>query len=382
MPTGSDNILNQFEAGQGLTVTGVVEPGSTVVARFGNGAARSATVDANGNWTLTIPASDIPSGENSVALTSTATDRFGNRTVMTEQVAVDTSVRNFARTGGRVGGDGMVNAEEAAAGITFTGTAEPGSTVVLRLPNGQQVSATSASDGSWSATFASNQIPRGEIHSSVTITATDRAGNVASFSDTFIIDTVAPSAPEVTGVNKSTQGTMRGIYTVDTTDSYYFHEVAPNGTTSGVGATRSIDGNEAAFAFSRGVPDGSYLVINTQDAALNETSSLVIVNNTTASVINLNRAGLSGFDFSAIDLTLAPDADLTITEAQLRNLTGPDHRLMIKGDVDDTVHMIGGVDTGQTQMIGGETFSLFTMGTGGSSILVDHDIVTSTSLGV
>ena len=301
---------------------------------------------------------------------------------MTEQVAVDTSVRNFARTGGRVGGDGMVNAEEAAAGITFTGTAEPGSTLVLRLPNGQQVSATSASDGSWSATFASNQIPRGEIHSSVTITATDRAGNVASFSDTFIIDTVAPSAPEVTGVNKSTQGTMRGIYTVDTTDSYYFHEVAPNGTTSGVGATRSIDGNEAAFAFSRGVPDGSYLVINTQDAALNETSSLVIVNNTTASVINLNRAGLSGFDFSAIDLTLAPDADLTITEAQLRNLTGPDQRLMIKGDVDDTVHMIGGVETGQTQMIGGETFSLFTMGTGGSSILVDHDIVTSTSLGV
>lgn len=379
LSTGNDTVVNATEAAAGLTVGGNVEPGSTVVVKFGDGSSHPAVVSTSGAWTLTIPARDIPAGENSVTLTAVATDRYGNTSSLSEQVAVDTIVRNFARTGGTISGDGVVNATEAALGLDFAGTAEANSAIIVRLPNGAVVNTTSDANGNWSAHFTSEQVPRGTLNSSVTVQATDRAGNVASFTDNFAIDTVAPGAPEVTGVNKSTTGTLRGIYTEESTDSYAFHEVKANGTTATVGETHSNSGGETQFDFSRGVPDGSYLVVNTQDAAHNESSTLLIVNNTNAPVVDLNRSGLASFDLSAIDLTVAPEAHLTISESQLRNITGPDHSLIIKGGADDTMSLIGGMDTGTTKLINGQSYSLYTLGTG-ASVLVDDDISTSTPL--
>ena len=378
LSTGSDTTVNAVEASAGLTVTGSVEAGSTVEVKFGNGTARAATVSANGTWSLTIPAGDIPAGENSVTMTAVAIDRVGNSSTLTEQVAVDTIVRNFARTGGTISGDGFVNAEEASRGITFTGTAEPNCTLRVTLASGAVVNTTTGASGLWTATFASTDIPRGTSNSFVTVQATDRAGNVATLSDTFKIDTVAPGAPEVTGVNKSTQGTLRGIYTDETTDSYAFHEIKANGTTASVSETHSTFAGETEFSFGRQVPDGSYLVVNTQDAAQNESSTLLIVNNTNAPIVDLSRAGLATFDLSAIDLTVAPQAQLSITAAQLNAITGPDHSLIIKGGADDTVTLVGGAATTTTKDINGETYKLYTLGTGGS-VLVDDDIITSLS---
>ncbi len=378
LSTGSDTIVNAVEASAGLTVTGSVEAGSSVEVRFGTGASRAATVSANGTWSLTIAAGDIPAGENSVTLTAVATDRVGNTSSLTEQVAVDTIVRNFARTGGLISGDGFVNAEEAARGITFTGTAEPNCTIKVTLASGAVVNTTTGANGLWTATFASADIPRGTSNTSVTVQATDRAGNVATLTDAFKIDTVAPGAPEVTGVNKSTQGTLRGIYTEETTDAYAFHEIKANGTTASVSETHSTTAGETEFAFGRQVPDGSYLVVNTQDAAQNESSTLLIVNNTNAPVVDLNRAGLASFDLSAIDLTVAPQAQISITAAQLNAITGPDHSLIIKGGADDTVTLVGGAATTTTKDINGETYKLYTLGTG-ASVLVDDDITTNLS---
>ena len=378
MSAGPDNVVNAVEAAAGLTVSGSVEAGSSVQVKFGNGASRAAVVDANGNWSLTIPAGDIPAGESSVTMTARATDRVGNTSTLTEQVAVDTIVRNFARTGGTISGDGFVNAEEASRGITFTGTAEPNCTIRVTLAGGAVVNTTTGANGLWTATFASADIPRGTLNSSVTVQATDRAGNVATLTDAFKIDTVAPGAPEVTAVNKSTQGDLRRIYTDETTDSYAFHEIKANGTTATVSESHGTTGGETEFVFGRGVPDGSYLVVNTQDAAQNESSTLLIVDNTNTPVVDLNRAGLAAFDLSAIDLTVAPQAQLSITEAQLKAITGPDHSLIIKGGADDTVTLIGGVATTTTKDINGETYKLYMLGTG-ASVLIDDDITTSLS---
>ncbi|MGL6208849.1 MAG: Ig-like domain-containing protein, partial [Paracoccaceae bacterium] len=354
LSTGSDTILNGTEAAQGLTVTGTVEPGSTVVVKFGNGTSHNATVSTNGTWTVTIPASEVPAGENSVTLTATATDRVGNTATVTEQVSVDTLVRNFARTGGEIAGDGVINATEAAQGVTMNGTVEPGSTVVVRLGNGAEQTVTAGANGTWTVTFASADIPRGEMDRTVTFTATDRAGNTATFSETIGIDTTAPGAPEVVSFSRDETG-LRGIGAEYADNSYSFTRIDGNGTSSAVNATRTDDTiyNETNFRFAQTVPDGSYLVINTEDAAGNESSTLLIVNNTNAPNVDLSRAGLAAFDFTAIDLTFAPDADLTITEAQLRNLTGPDQQLMIKGAADDSVALAGGVDSGQTRSIEG-----------------------------
>ena len=127
------------------------------------------------------------------------------------------------------------------------------------------------------------------------------------------------------------------------------------------------------------MPDGSYLVINTTDAAGNESSTLLIVDNTSAPTVDLGRDGLDGFDFAAIDLTFAPDAELTITEEHLMALTGADHELIVKGDAGDSVTLVGGEASGETREIDGEIYNVYTLGDHGS-VLLDDDIIATTTI--
>lgn len=375
LSTGADSVLSAAEAAQGLTVTGTVEPGSVVMLRLGDGPARAASVAADGSWTVTIPPGDIPAGEALVTLTATATDRVGNSATLTEQVAVDTVVRSFARTGGPIAGDGILNAAEAAAGLPLSGTAEPGASVTLRLSNGATRSVTADAAGQWQVTFASADLPRGETGASVTITAIDRAGNLATLTEAFAVDTIAPGSPEVISFFRDANG-LRGIGTESTTDSYAFARIDATGAALPLGAIRSEDTvfGETNFRFTSQVPDGSYLVIHTADAAGNQSSTLLVVDNTNATQVALDRPGLAGFDLAAIDLTFAPDARMTIDAQTLRSLTGPDATLLVKGGADDTVTLTGGVASGPSRLIDGQGHTLYALGDTGAAVLLDDDI--------
>lgn len=386
LSTGSDAIVNANEAAAGLTVTGMVEPGSTVVVRFGNGSSHTATVAANGSWSLTIPAGDIPAGQNSVTLTATATDRAGNIATLTEQVQVDTRVVNFALTSGTIGGDGVLNAAEVAAGLTLTGTSEVGATVVVALANGKTRTVTVGNDGTWSATFAAADLPSGEASTSVTVTATDRAGNTATFTETFAVDTVAPSDPWITN-DAGTGNQISGIAIDASAGDVDYFTVNAAGVVSALtpqvtfSSDVSVEGrtvpSEWAF-FQTPVQDGTYLVIRDQDAAGNESSTLYIRNTTGEVTVDLGRSGLEQFDFGTIDLTAA-DASLSLTATQILALTGADKQLTISGDADDQVNLTGGAYTGTTQTIEGETYKLYLVGSGGASVLIDDDITITTS---
>ena len=384
LSAGSDNVVNQAESARGLTITGTVEAGSTVMVQFGTGAPHAATVAGNGTWSVAIPTGDIPAGEASATMTVTATDAYGNTAVHTEAVAIDRVVRNFQPSPGQLSGDGYLNAEEAAQGLVISGTAEPGASVQVQIAGGGQMTVTASPTGAWSTTFTGANLPRGEVDTTVTVTATDRAGNVASYTQDVMIDTIAPGAPDVEAFTRNALGLTR-IETDDAEESYDFTRIDTNGNVSNIDAVHSVDEvfgtqNVTFGSFGSGgftstpVPDGSYLVVNTTDLAGNESSTLLVVNNTNAPDIDLSRPGLSGFDFSAIDLTFAPDADLTITEAQILNITGADKTLVIKGDIDDNVSIVGGVNTNQTQEIDGEMYNIYTVGTSGATVLLDDDI--------
>lgn len=377
-PVTTDNVVNFTESQTGLVVAGTSTPGAVLTVTV-QGITQSATVAENGSWSVTYPTGTLPGGEYSASVTATTTDAAGNPSTTTHTFAVDTLVRDFATTGGAIGGDGVVNAAEAAAGIKMTGTVEPNSTVVVRLSSGAQQTVTAGADGLWTATFRSSEIPRGEMDQTVTITATDHVGNTATISRAFEIDTIAPGAPQVESFGRDQSG-LRNIGTEVTTDTYAFSKIDAAGVTTAVPAVRTDDAlnNETNFRFASTVPDGSYLVINTEDTAGNQSSTLLIVNNTSAPEVDLSRAGLADFDFTAIDLTFAPDADLSITAQQLASLTGPSGELLIKGDADDQVTLIGGANSGTTQTIDGEIYKIYTLG--GNSVLIDDDILTTISV--
>ena len=120
--TAGADAVNAAEAANGVTVSGTVEAGSTVTVSWGDLTlpASAVTVAANGTWTATIPASAIPAGEAFVTVTATARDQYGNTSgTLTQVVEVDRVVTPLTRSGGQIGGDGYINAEEAAAGVTL-----------------------------------------------------------------------------------------------------------------------------------------------------------------------------------------------------------------------------------------------------------------------
>lgn len=385
---GTDaTTLNAAERAGGLPVTGTVEPGSSVTISVGSWSQTiPASQTANGTWSYTIPANALPDGSNASATISVvARDQYGNVSqTMSQTIAIDTSVTNFsaANISLGTGGDGILNAAEAAAGMPVSGKAEAGSSVSVVIGTTTHT-ALADSNGNWSVMFTKAELPSGEVSgATASVTATDPAGNVSGpHVLTFNVDTIAPDHAWVTQ-DFGNNNIINGVATETMPGTYTYHSVAATGaatqiaTTGEMAVTATVDGHQVAsdfVLFNSPVQDGSYLVIKATDTAGNEASTLYIRNTTAEVTVDLSRPGLHGFDISAVDLS-ASDANLTVTEAQLNSLTGADKTLVIRGGADDVVTMTGASNTNVHQTIDGQSYSIFTLGS--QTLLVDDDIQT------
>lgn len=374
---GDDSVLNNAEALNGLTISGTVEAGATSVdVTFGSfgtfGAAISGTT-----WTVTIPAASIPAGEPLVQLTAVATDALGNVSAPhTEMIDIDRIVTPFNREGATLGGDGILNAVEVAGGLDLAGEGEVGSTVVVTLPTGASQSVVVDGSGTWSVNFSADQLPRGDgSEMEITYAATDIAGNTASFTETVSIDTVAADSPDVTSIIKSTSGAegLTGVFLDENIDSSFsFHRVGDDGSQAQINLKASSYGTDVARFDGTTVPEGDYLVINHEDNAGNDSATLLITNNTGTSTVDLGNAAFQNFDFTSLDLTLA-QTNMTISAEDLIAITGPDNTLTIKGGLDDHIALQGGV-VAADQTDAPDGFTLYTLGDGSASVLLDDDI--------
>lgn len=372
---GADTVLNNAEALQGLTVTGTVEAGSSVMVQLGNAGPYEAKVTGT-TWSYTFKASEIPAGETQAELTATAQDALGNVSApYTETIDIDRVVTPFGRAGGTLGGDGILNAEEVAAGLDLHGKGEVGSTIVVILPNGAEQSVVVGANGNWSASFDADQLPRGDGTSmKITFEATDLAGNFSKFTETVVIDTVAPDSPNVTNIIKSTSGAqgLTGVFLDETIDSSFsFHRVDTNGNQADISLTPGSGGTDYARFSGTTVPEGDYLVINHADDAGNDSATLLVTNNTGTSTVDLGNAAFQNFDFTTLDLTLAP-TNMTISAQDLIAMTGPGNQLMVKGGADDHITLQGGAEAAD-QGAAPAGFTLYTLGDQ-ASVLLDDDI--------
>ena len=119
---GGNDTINAAEATGGIELSGTAEAGSTVVVNGVN-----ATVAANGAWTVTLAA---PAQDGAFPVNVLSTDAAGNTATDSRTLTVD-RVTQVAITGVE-GGNDTINAAEATGGIELSGTAEAGSTVVVR----------------------------------------------------------------------------------------------------------------------------------------------------------------------------------------------------------------------------------------------------------
>ncbi|WIY27461.1 Ig-like domain-containing protein [Parasedimentitalea psychrophila] len=365
-----DNIINGVEQSAGVTVTGTAEAGATVVVALGT-ASHTVTADASGNWSSLFTSAEIPSGTYNATISADATDLAGNTARTSSTVAIDTSTY-ASIDGGRAGGDNIVNQAESQAGVTLTGNAEPGASVVVTV-NGVSRSATVDSSGNWSALFESGAIASGEYGTTVSVTATDAAGNTYTTTAPLAVDTLAdPTLKNVT-FNDDNVDAIKILGDIDT---YTVNTLDGSGTIGSPPATQSIEGSDTRFLFGTAIPDGTHLVVTGSDAAGNSASTLLILENGASNGTTIANSGLSQFDIEALDLGYSTDVTLTLNEADVKALSSNSDTLTIHGgDTDtDTVTLVNGVDTGVDQTIDGDIYSVYTIGSDGVTLMIEDDI--------
>ncbi|QQA41862.1 Ig-like domain-containing protein [Pelagovum pacificum] len=374
-PVETDGIVNNAERADGVTLTGITEPGASVTVTL-NGRSQLATVDATGNWTVDFAASALPAGnvEGSVVATATATDIYGNTATTAMNVGVDTWVNQLAFTNHAGGADQIVNASEAAAKITLTGVVEKGSSVLVEV-EGFSGQATVATNGNWTIDIPAGTFPAGEDFSSVKLTATDAAGNTRTATQTVEVDTIAPEIPMVTAFERGKVEGIRQISIAENEPGLTVHEIEADGSSHRLAMNTYYDGanNEYDLRFADNVPDGSQLVITSSDAAGNSNATLFVLDEAGSDSVNIGLSGMSQFNIGSIDLDLAFDSELTITAADLAALSKNDNSLTIHGGADDTVTMTGAIATGETRMIGGRSYDVYSLGDDGS-VIIDDDV--------
>ncbi|MDV6852814.1 BapA prefix-like domain-containing protein, partial [Pseudomonas aeruginosa] len=182
----------------GTTLSGTAEPGATVTLTDGSGnPIGQVTADGSGNWSFT-PSTPLADG---TVVNATATDPAGNTggqgSTTVDAIAPATPTVNLSN------------------GSSLSGTAEPGSTVILTDGNGNPIAEVTA-DGSGNWTYTpSTPIANGTV---VNVVAQDAAGN-SSPPATVTVDSSAPPAPVVNPSNGVViSGTAEPGATVTLTD--------------------------------------------------------------------------------------------------------------------------------------------------------------------
>ncbi|WP_328991655.1 Ig-like domain-containing protein [Pseudomonas aeruginosa] len=214
----------------GTTLSGTAEPGATVTLTDGSGnPIGQVTADGSGNWSFT-PSTPLADG---TVVNATATDPAGN-----------TSGQGSTTVDGVAPATPTVNLSN---GSSLSGTAEPGSTVILTDGNGNPIAEVTA-DGSGNWTYTpSTPIANGTV---VNVVAQDAAGN-SSPGASVTVDSQAPAAPVLNPSNGTTlSGTAEPGATVTLTDG--------NGNPIGQ-VTADGSGN---WSFTPGTPLANGTVVN------------------------------------------------------------------------------------------------------------------------
>nr|WP_245397282.1 Ig-like domain-containing protein [Citrobacter rodentium] len=336
----ADDVINAAEQGADLTLSGAttnVEAGQTVTVSFG-GKTYTTTVDASGNWTLSVPAADLAGlSDGSARVEASVSNAAGNSASATHDYSVDTGAPVI--TINTIAADDILNATEAQADLVISGTtnAPAGQTVTVTV-GGVDYSAQVQANGSWSVT-----VPAADVASvttgDVTASVADTAGNTGSASHNLTVDTTAP----VVAIN--TVATDDIINAAEHGQTQIVSGSA-TGAAAGDAVTVTVNGKtytsviDASGNWSVGVPAADV-------AALNDGTA-------TISVTVTNAAGNSGSATHDVNVnTAAPTVTInSVTADDVINTTEQGANLTLSGATTN-------VEAGQTVSVsfGGKSYT-------------------------
>jgi hypothetical protein len=242
-PVITDPADGSAQNSQTIELSGTGEPGVRIDILEGSAPRGTAVPDGDGHWSHTL--TSVPEGTHDY--TARATDAAGNlspnsapRTVTVDLTAPDAPVIDEPDEGAIL----------TSSPVTFRGTAEAGSTIVIEV--GDVRATVDAADGTWSV-----DLPIADGTHTYTATATDRAGNVSapSAQRTITVDTGAPAAPVITS---PAEGSTQNTDTVElsgTAEPGLTVEVREGDATRGT-TTVDVQGNWTSMLGP--VPDGAH----------------------------------------------------------------------------------------------------------------------------
>lgn len=227
-PVESDDKISAADIADGLTISGTSAriPEGGVVTITLNGVQYTTTVNASGFWQLTVPqAAAAAIADGTATLTVSAVD-VDNKAVSGEHQFTIITHNLPQPTISAPFGDGVLNAAEALAGGNLsgnTGVTGAGQTVTVRLDNGSLLTATVDTNGNWTLPLTPAQL--GALNQgghTVTVTATDAAGNQNTATSPLTVDTQAPTVGinAVTGDNIVNSAEAAGAVTITGTGVY------------------------------------------------------------------------------------------------------------------------------------------------------------------
>ena len=190
-----DDIINAAEHGQALVISGSSTGGEAgdVITVTLNSKTYTTTLDASGNWSVGVPLSDVTAlGSGPQTITATITDAAGNSDDASRTVTVNLTAPTIGIN--TIASDDVINATEKGADLQITGTSnQPAGTTITVTLNGQNYTATTDSNGNWSATVPASAVSAlGEANYTVTANVTDTAGNSNSASHNVLVNSALP----------------------------------------------------------------------------------------------------------------------------------------------------------------------------------------------
>lgn len=261
-------------------ITGSGGAGDTVTLYDNGTSIGTATVGANGTWSVT--SGTLAGGVHT--LTATETDYVGNVSAASVPLGltIDTAVP-AAPTGLTLApaSDTGISGDDVTSMLTptITGTAEGGSTVVLSDANGTLGTAVAGQSGGWS--IASSALTAGVHH--LTATAADAAGNTSVVSAQLALTVDVPSSPFGLALSAATDTGTLGDGITKNTKPTLTGSADPNATvtitrTSGiasivVGAVTANASGSWSYTPTLPVANGTYSLTATETDAYGNVSA-------------------------------------------------------------------------------------------------------------